>query len=454
MAEAKASGRDMTTGPLLKKILLFALPIMAMTCLQLLFNAADMVVVGRFSGKEALAAVGSNNALINLLIGAFLGLSAGTSVVVAQNYGAGNWEGVSRAIHTSIMLSALCGLVMMAVGVNFCGGMLRLMGTPDDIIDLATLYMRIYFIGVPANLIYNFAAASLRAIGDSKHPMTFLVIAGAVNAALNLLFVIVFHRSVDGVALATIISQYLSMFLILRCLHRCEEPATLRWSKLCIDKDKLRSILRIGLPAGTQRVLFAVSNVMIQSAVNSFGSDFVAAKAAYANIESFADSIECAFYDAAITFTGQCMGAKRYERIDRVAKTCCLLVVAISLVASGLCILFGRQLLGIYTDDPQVVELGMVNMWVMMSTYVFCNLMNTLPGLTRGMGYSLPPMICTLVGACAMRIVWLKTVFVWKHTMIILLLCYPISWALTGGGQLAIFFYARKKIRTRKNLLL
>ena len=453
MKRGTASGADVTSGPLLKQMLLFSMPILAMTCLQLLFNAADMVVVGRFSGKEALAAVGATGALINLLVGAFMGLSAGTSVVVAQNYGAKDWDGVSRGVHTSILLSIIGGVVVTAIGIVFCAPLLRWMGTPDNIIDLSILYMKIYFIGVPANMVYNFAAAALRAMGDSNRPMYYLVISGVVNAALNLMFVIVFHRSVDGVAWATVISQYLAMGMILRCLCKQEGPAKLSFRKLCIDRSKLRSVLRIGLPAGAQSVLFSISNVLIQSAVNSFGSDFVAGRSAYGNIEGFVGTIAGAYYNTAITFTGQCMGAKKYDRIDQVAKTGAVLVVATTAIASGLCVLFGRELLGIYSDDANVIEYGMIHMRVMMSTYILCTLMNSCPGLTRGMGYSLLPMICTMVGACALRIVWLQTVFARFRTMGVLIACYPVTWGITSLGQILIFFYARKKIRRESPLL-
>ena len=444
------AGEDMTSGPLLKKMLLFALPIMGMSCLQLLFSAADMVVVGRFCGKEALGAVGAVGSPIGLLLGLFLGLSVGTSVVVAQDYGAQDWDGVSRAVHTSILAGALIGVMTMGVGQIFCGPLLESIETPANILDMSILYMRIYLFGVPANMVYNFSAAALRAMGDSKRPMYYLVISGAVNAVLNVLFVVVFRRSVDGVALATIISQYLAMGMILRCLCRSGGPAVLEWKRLRIDRQKLRTVLRIGIPAGAQSVLFSISGVLIQSGVNSFGSDFVAGKAAYDNLEGFANSVASAYTSTAITFTGQCMGAKKYDRIDRVAKQCALQVMLITAIVSAFFIIFGEKLLGIYSDDPNVIEYGMLHMYVIMSGLALCGFMLAFPGVTRGMGYSVLPTVCTLLGACVMRIVWIRTVFVWYPLPAVLLACYPVSWVLTNIGQLAVFFYARKKVRSQQ----
>ena len=450
MSHTEVPGEDITTGPLAKKMLLFALPIMGMSCLQLLFNAADMVVVGRFSGKEALGAVGAVGSPIGLLLGLFLGLSVGTSVVVAQDYGAKDWDGVSRAVHTSVLVGALIGVTIMGVGQIFCRPLLQRMGTPENILPMSVLYMRIYFLGVPANLVYNFSAAALRAMGDSKRPMYYLVISGAVNAVLNVLFVVVFRRSVDGVALATVMSQYLAMCLLLRCLRRSGGPAALKWRQLRIDRQKLRIVLRIGIPAGAQSVLFSISGVLIQSGVNSFGSDFVAGKAAYDNLEGFANSVASAYTSAAITFTGQCMGTRKFDRIDHVAKQCTLQVMLLTAAVSTLCIVFGEKLLGIYTDDPKVIEYGMLHMYVIMSGLALCGFMLAFPGVTRGMGYSVLPTVCTLLGACVMRVVWIRTVFVWYPTPAVLLSCYPVSWVLTNIGQLIVFFYARKKIRSRE----
>ncbi|HOB09518.1 MAG TPA: MATE family efflux transporter [Limnochordia bacterium] len=447
-----ARDTDLTSGPLFGKILIFALPIMAMNLLQLLFNAADMVVVGRFSGSEALGAVGATGSLIGLIVNLFMGLSVGTSVIVAQDYGAGQPQAVSRSVHTSIAVSVIGGFFVTVVGLLLCGPLLRMMGTPDDILPLSELYMRIYFLGMPAGMVYNFGAAILRAVGDSRRPMNYLTIAGVVNVILNLLFVVGFNMSVAGVAWATVISQYLSVYLILNCLYHTDRAIRLFPKEVRIDRRKLLDIIRIGVPAGLQGMLFSISNVLIQSAVNSFGSTLVAASSAAGNIESFVGTTMNAYYNAAVTFTGQNMGAKQYDRIDSVAKVCTGLIFSTWIVLGGAVLLFGRSLLGIYTDNPEVIDLGMIRMQIMMATYFTCGIMSVFPGLTRGMGYSVLPMLCTLIGACLMRIVWLMTVFNWYPTIPVLFACYPVTWALAGGGQVASFFYARHHVRRKAAL--
>jgi putative MATE family efflux protein len=438
---------DMCSGPLFGKILIFALPIMAMNILQLLFNAADMVVVGRFSGSEALAAVGATGSLINLIVNLFMGLSVGTSVMVAQDCGAGKSAAVSRSVHTSIAISIIGGVIVMVVGLVLSEPLLGMMGTPEDIIGLSVLYMKIYFIGMPASMVYNFGAAILRAVGDSRRPMNYLIVSGIINVILNLFFVIVLHMSVDGVAWATVISQYVSVLLIMLCLLRSDGAIRFIPQKMRIDVHKLKAIVRIGLPAGLQGLLFSISNVMIQSAVNSFGSTMVAASSAAGNVEGFIGTTMNAYYNAAITFTGQNMGAKKYDRIDTVAKVVTALIFATWILLGGATLLFGRPLLGLYTSDQSVTDLGMLRIKVMMAAYFTCGIMNVYPGLTRGMGFSMLPMLSTLIGACLMRILWLATIFTWHPTMIMLFVCYPVTWALAGLGQVGIFFYARRQIR-------
>ncbi len=438
---------DMCSGPLFNKILFFSLPIMAMNILQLLFNTVDMIVVGHFSGSQALAAVGATGAIINLIVNLFMGLSVGTSVIVAQDYGAGQPVAVSRSVHTSIAISIIGGLIVMVTGLVFCEPLLVIMGTPDDIFGLSVLYIRIYFIGMPAMMVYNFAAAILRAVGDSRRPMYYLIITGILHVILSLFFVIVLHLSVDGVAWATVISQYLSALLFMICLLRSDGAIRFIPRQMRIDGQKLKSIVRIGLPAGLQGLLFSISNVLIQSAVNSFGSIMVAASSAAGNVEGFVGTTMNAYYNAAITFTGQNMGAKKYDRIDTIAKVCTVLIFATWILLGGATLLFGRPLLGIYTSDPEVIDLGMLRLKVMMVAYFTCGTMNVYPGLTRGMGYSILPMLCTLVGACLMRIVWLATFFTWYPTVMMLFACYPITWGLAGLGQVGSFFYARHQIR-------
>jgi putative MATE family efflux protein len=438
---------DMTSGPLFGKILIFALPIMAMNILQLLFNTADMVVVGRYSGSGSLAAVGATGPLINLIVNLFMGLSVGTSVIVAQDCGADEPAAVSKSVHTSIAISIIGGVVVMVSGLLLCEPLLKMMGTPEDIFDLSVLYMKIYFLGMPASMVYNFAAAILRAVGDSRRPMYYLVVTGILHVILNMIFVIVFHMSVDGVAWATVISQYLSVLLIMLCLLKSDGAIRFVPKKMRIDRNKLLAIVRIGLPAGLQGLLFSISNVLIQSAVNSFGSTMVAASSAAGNVESYIGTTMNAYYNAAITFTGQNMGAKKYDRIDSIAKVVTILIFATWIILGGATLIFGRPMLGLYTSDPEVIDLGMLRMKVMMIAYFTCGIMNVYPGLTRGMGYSMLPMFCTLIGACLMRIVWLATIFAWYPTMVVLFICYPVTWGLAGMGQVGVYFYARLQIR-------
>jgi putative MATE family efflux protein len=418
-----------------------------MYILQLMFNTADMVVVGRFSGSKALAAVGATGSLINLIITLFMGLSVGTTVVVAHDYGANDKAGVSRSVHTSIAVSMIGGIIVMLLGIVFCKPLLQMMGTPDDIINLSVRYMRIYFIGAPVTMVYNFAASILRASGDSQRPMYYLVFTGTIHVIINLVLVIIFHMSVAGVASATVISECLSAILIMRCLYRSDGAIRFIPGQLRIDREKLARIFRIGLPAGMQGMLFSISNVLIQSAVNSFGSTMVAASAASSNVENYVGTTMNAYYNAAISFTGQNMGAKKYDRIDTIAKVCTVLIISTWIILGGAILIFGKPLLGIFTADQQVIKLGMQRMFIMMIAFFTCGIMNVFPGLTRGMGYSIMPMLATLIGACLMRILWLVTIFHHHPTEIVLFSCYPVTWALAGIGQVGIFFYARRQIR-------
>lgn len=440
---------DLSSESLFRSMLVFALPIMAMNILQLLFNAADMVVVGRFDGSRALAAVGATGSLINLIVNLFMGLSVGTSVVVAQDYGARRVEAIRNSVHTSITVSLITGIVVTFLGLALCEPLLVWMGTPDDIIHLSAIYMKIIFLGMPASMVYNFGAAILRAVGDSKRPMYFLVVSGIVNVIFNITFVVAFKMGVAGVAWATIISQYLAMVLILLCLAKHQGPLRLNWRRLSIDRAKLKEIVRIGLPAGLQGLLFSISNVLIQSAVNSFGSVMVAASAAASNVEGFIGTTMNSYYNAAITFTGQSMGAEDYDRIDEIAKVSTVFIFATWILLGSATVFFGRRLLGLYTADSAVLDLGMVRLKLMMVVYFSCGAMNVFPGLTRAMGYSMLPMLNTLIGACIMRIVWLATAFKWYPTMTVLFMAYPVTWTLAGMGQVASFFYARQQVRKK-----
>lgn len=444
--------RDFSQGPLFKKFVLFSLPILAMNLLQLMFNAVDMVVAGRYIGNMALAAVGATGALISLLVNLFMGLSVGTSVVVAQDFGAGDHKSVSRVVHTSVHLSLLGGVVVMIIGFLLCEPILGMMGTPEDIVDHATLYMKVYFLGMPASMVYNFGAGVLRAVGDSRRPMYYLTLAGITNVCSNLFFVLVLGMGVEGLAWATTLSQYLSAALLMAYLLKADGPIRLNPHAIRSDKSSLLRIIRIGLPAGLQNTLFAVSNVLIQSAVNSFGSVMVAASSAASNIEGFVATSTNAYYSAAIAFTGQNMGAKKYDRIDTIAKVCTVLIFGTWIVLGGLTMLFARPLLSFYTTDPQVIELGRIRILVLMVAYFTCGMMNVYPGITRGMGYSISPMLSTLIGACLLRIVWLWTVFAANPTPIVLFACYPVTWFMSGLGQVGIYLYARKRIRQKDSL--
>lgn len=438
---------DMCSGSLWDKILLFALPLMLSSMLQLLFNAADVVVVGRFAGKEALAAVGSNTSLINLMINLFVGLSVGTNVVVARDLGAGRRDNVSRSVHTSVTLALASGVVMMIFGVVMVRHILEWMSSPTDVIDLATVYLRIYFCGMPANIFYNFGSAILRAQGDTRRPLYYLTIAGVVNVVLNLIFVIVLRLDVAGVALATIIAQYISALLVIRCLMREQGPLHLDLKKLRLEWPVVRRILEVGLPAGFQGILFAMSNVVIQSSLNSFNDPvIVAGSAASANIESFVYAGMNSIYQSSITFTGQNYGAGKVDRVDRVVMECVGYVAAIGLILGNLVYFFGDQLAGIYAPgEPEVVAQALIRMGFIACPYFFCGIMDTMTGVLRGIGYSVIPMVVSLVGACGLRILWVATVFQLYRSPATLYFSYPVTWSITGGVLIIFFLCIRKR---------
>ena len=393
---------DMCNGPLWNKILLFALPLMASSILQLLFNAADVVVVGRYAGKEALAAVGSNSALINLMINLFVGLSVGTNVVVARDLGAGRHDNVSRSVHTSITLALISGVGMAVFGVIMVRQLLEWMSSPTDVIDLATVYLRIYFLGMPANMLYNFGAAILRAQGDTQRPLYFLTAAGIVNVVLNLCFVIGLSMDVDGVALATIISQYISAALVLRCLMGETGPLHLELRKLRLEWSVVRRILQVGLPAGFQGIVFSLSNVVIQSSLNSFNdAALVAGSAASSNIENFVYAAMNSFYQTALTFCGQNYGAAKCKRVDKTLFLCVTFSMTTGLVLGNLAYLFGRPLVSIYAPgEEEVIRQALIRMSFICCPYLLGGFMDTMVGGLRGIGYSVIPMVVSLVGAC------------------------------------------------------
>ena len=436
---------DMVNGPIWGKLLLFALPLILSGVLQLLFNAADIVVVGRFTGSHALAAVGSTSSLINLLVNLFIGLSIGTNVLVARYYGAQNAEDVEKTVHTSILTAILGGVIMIFVGVLLARPLLLLMGTPDNVIEHSVLYMRIYFVGMPSFMLYNFGAAILRAVGDTRRPLYYLTAAGVINVIFNLIFVIVFHMGVAGVALATIISQTISAILILRCLMRMEGMCRLQLNRLHLHKEKLIEMLKIGLPAGMQGIVFSISNVLIQSSVNSFGSIAMAGNTAASNIEGFVYVSMNAIYQTALSFTSQNLGAGQYKRIDQILVRCLVTVSIIGLLLGNGAYFFGKQLLGIYSSDPEVIAYGLSRMGIISVTYFLCGIMDTMVGSIRGLGYSIMPMIVSLTGACAFRVIWIFTIFRWQHTLFCLYISYPISWILTALAHVLCFLMIRRR---------
>ena len=436
---------DMLNGPVMPRLLSFALPLMLSSMLQLTFNAADVIVVGRFEGDAALAAVGTPGALINLLINLFMGLSVGANVVVAQYFGANSFRDTSESVHTSVALSLVGGVLVGLVGFCFAGTLLSLMNTPAEVLPLATSYMRIYFLGMPANLLYNFGAAILRAVGDTRRPLTYLTVAGVANVALNLLFVIVFRMGVSGVALATILSQVISAVLVTLCLIRTDGPIHLDVRKVRLYGDKVRRIAKVGLPAGLQGMVFSISNVLIQSTVNSFGKIVVAGNTTASNLEGYIYVAMNSIYQAAITFTGQNVGARRYERIPRVAKASLTTVFIIGAVLGGLFLLFRHALFGIYTDDEAVIAAAAIRSRIIMSTYFLCGMMDTAVGLLRGMGSSVLPMIMSIMGVCVFRMVWILGFFPLNPTLDMLYVSYPISWAVTFTAHMICYFRVKRK---------
>ena len=446
-SKSKKYEMDMCSGSLLKKIIIFYVPLMLSGVLQLLFNAADIVVVGRFAGNEALAAVGSTSALINLLVNIFIGLSVGANVLVAHYYGAGQKKELSEMVHTAIMTSVLGGLILVAAGWILSRPALTMMGTPENVIDYAVLYMRIFFVGMPVMLIYNFGAAILRAVGDTKRPLYYLLVAGVVNVVLNLIFVIAFSMGVAGVAAATVISQVVSAGLIVRCLVQTESDYRLNVRELRIVPNKLGKMIQIGVPAGLQGALFSISNVLIQSSVNSFGSIAMAGNTAASNIEGFVYTSMNAFYQTNISFTGQNYGAKKFQRIGKILLICQVLVIAVGLLMGNAAYFFGNTLLRLYSTDAEVIGYGVRRLSIIGTTYFLCGMMDVMVGSLRGIGYSIMPMLVSLTGACLFRVVWIYTVFQRHYSLQTLYISYPISWILTFTAHLICFIVVYRKLK-------
>lgn len=450
MSEYKAGKyqMDMCSGSVLKKLLLFSIPLMCSGMLQLLFNAADIIVVGRFAGEEPLAAVGATAALINLFTNIFIGLSVGSNVLTARFCGADRKDEIEKTVHTSIAVAVTSGVVLTILGVIFAPLLLKLMDTPPNVLPLATLYITIYFVGMPAMMVYNFGSAILRAVGDTRRPLYYLLLAGVINVLLNLLFVIVFHMSVAGVALATVISQVISATLIVRCLMKETGSIRLELRKIRIHVGTMVKIFQIGLPAGVQGTLFSLSNVFIQSSINLFGDTVVAGNSAASNLEGFVYIAMNSVYQATISFVSQNVGAMKYKRVNRIVITAEIIVMFIGLALGNLLFLFGRTFLGFYSDSPAVIEAGMVRLLYICVLYALCGMMDVMVGALRGIGYSIMPMIVSLIGACAFRLVWLGTVFQIEslHRVETVFLSYPVSWGLTFLAHVICFMIVRRKL--------
>lgn len=427
------------------KLISFSLPLMLSSVLQLMFNAVDIIVVGRFTGSQALAAVGSTTALINVFVNLFIGISLGANVLAARFYAAQKDREMSETVHTAITLALVSGIIMAFVGLIFSKWALMLMGTPDDVINLSTLYMRIYFVGMPFFMLYNYGAAILRAVGDTKRPLVFLIISGVTNACLNLVLVIAFNMGVAGVAIATVISQLISSLLVLRCLWKAETSYQFRLSKLQIKKVYLKQIFQVGIPAGIQSTVINFSNVLLQSSVNSFGSTAMAGYTAANNILGFLYATVNAITQACMSFTSQNYGVGKWKRMDRVLVDCIILSVSVSVVLGGGAYIFGTKVLGIYTSSPEVIDCGMQILLYTTVTYFMCGLMDLFPGAMRGMNFSLGPMILSIIGTVGTRIVWIYGIFPSHRSLDILFISYPASWLITIVMQVICFYFVRKK---------
>ena len=444
---------DMCEGPLISKIILYTIPIILTGVLQLLFNAADLVVVGRCCGSNSVGAVGSTGALINLMVNMFIGLSVGAGVTVAHGIGSGRNDDVSKTVHTAIPTALISGAVLTVIGVFFSESFLQMMKTPSQQLHLAASYMRIYFCGTIASMIYNFGSAILRAAGDTKSPLFFLTAAGVLNVLLNLIFVIFFKMDVAGVALATIISQILSAVLIIIALMKREDACRLEIEKLHIYRRQLKRILQIGFPAGIQGSLFSASNVIIQSSINSFGPIVNSGNAAAQNIEGFVYTSMNSYSQTALNFTGQNFGAGKIDRIRKIMWICLISVFCTGAALGLIALFFGKSLLGIYiTDSQEAIKYGMVRMTYIMLPYFLCGLMDVTTGLIRGLGSSVLPMLITVAGVVGIRLGWIYIVFRIPeyHSIKSLYLSYAISWAATFLTELFVFKILIRKIKKQQ----
>ena len=452
----KRQNQTMLQGPLLKNVILYTVPIILTSWLQLLFNAADLVVVGQANGSNSLAAVGATGAITNLIINLFIGLSVGAGVGVAHGLGSGDDESVHRTVHTAIPAAIVSGVFLTIVGVALSETFLVWMDTPteNDVLKLATLYMQIYFGGMVFNMVYNFAASILRAAGDTKSPLIFLGLSGLINVGLNMIFVLACHMNVEGVALATVISQAVSAVLVVITLMRRTDACKLELKKMRFYGPQLRKMIGIGLPAGIQGSMFSISNVMIQSSINSFGDIVMSGNTAAGNLEGFVFTAMNAFHQTAVNFTGQNVGARQYDRVKKILWTCLACVGVTGLVLGLGMYAFGPQLLSIYiTDSQEAIQYGLVRLGYICAVYFLCGLMDVSTGALRGMGSSIIPMIISVLGVCGVRLLWIGTVFQIYHTTDCLYLSYGVSWVITFLAQFISFWMVYNKQRKRAESL-
>ena len=438
---------DMCNGTIMDKLISFALPLMISGMLQLMFNAVDIIVVGRFTGSQALAAVGSTTALICTFTNLFIGVSLGANVLAARFYASGKTKEMSETVHTAILLALISSIAMSVIGILCARESLVLIATPDDIIGQAVLYLRIYFLGMPFFMLYNYGAAILRAVGDTKRPLMYLIAAGTANAVLDLVLVIIFKMGVAGVAIGTITSQFISCVLVIRCLCKTDAIYKLYISKLRIKKYYLIQILKVGLPAGIQSTVINFSNVLLQSSVNSFGEIAMAGYTAANNILGFLYVSVNSVTQACMSFTSQNYGVRKFKRMDKVLANCAILSIIVSVVIGGGSYLLGHQILGIYTKQEDVIQCGMEILSISTIPYFLCGLMDMIPGSMRGVGYSAVPMILSIIGTVGTRLVWIYGVFPEHRSLYVLFMSYPVSWGLTIVMQAICLVFVRRKIR-------
>lgn len=439
----------MCHGTLMDKLISFSLPLMASGVLQLLFNAVDIIVVGNYTGSDALAAVGATTSLINLFTNFFMGISLGSNVLAARQFAAGKEKEMSTTVHTSVALALISGIAMIFVGLLFSKPALQLMGTPDDVIDQATLYMRIYFLAMPFFMLYNYGAAILRAVGDTKRPLFFLMIAGAANIVLDLVLVIPLRLGVAGVAIGTVVAQMISCVLVIACLCRADTCYKLEWKKLTMNQSCLKQIFQVGVPAGIQSTVINFSNVLLQSSVNSFGSIAMAGYTAANNVFGFLYVTVNAVTQGCMSFTSQNYGVGNFKRMDRVLIDCIFLSTSMSLLIGGGVYVFGNQVLGIYSSEPEVIACGLQVLAYTSATYFLCGIMDLFPGALRAMGYSTVPMILSIIGTVGVRIVWIYGLFPYHRSLDFLFVSYPVSWTITILMQVICFYFVRKAVRTK-----